>query len=187
TDDLLKLDRTDAVYVELLFRRGVRDEYRREALTGLAKSQKKKELAVLVETIRAQDGSKSAQDESVAFDLVRLLTSRDAAELKEARPEMEKRGTESATPLTRELGYVALIAADDTVDKAWALALKSAPALQDLVNAMPLVRDPAQRAQLYQKVEPLLDGLPKEVKVDSTKEVKGRYVRVELPGQKKTL
>ena len=37
TDDLLKMKRTPAVYLELLFRKGVRDEFRREALTGLAK------------------------------------------------------------------------------------------------------------------------------------------------------
>ncbi len=35
TDDLLKMDRTPSVYLELLFRPGVRDEFRREALTGL--------------------------------------------------------------------------------------------------------------------------------------------------------
>ena len=34
TDDLLKMDRTPAVYLELLFRPGVRDEFRREALAG---------------------------------------------------------------------------------------------------------------------------------------------------------
>src|SRR5206468_3995215 len=37
TDDLLKMKRTQGVYLELLFRPGVRDEYRHEALTGLAK------------------------------------------------------------------------------------------------------------------------------------------------------
>ena len=45
TDDLLKMDRTPAVYLELLFRPGVRDEFRREALTGLAKQDKKREVA----------------------------------------------------------------------------------------------------------------------------------------------
>src|SRR5205085_1112963 len=32
TDDLLKMKRDQGVYVELLFRKGVRDEYRKEAL-----------------------------------------------------------------------------------------------------------------------------------------------------------
>ena len=60
--------------------------------------------------------------------------------------------------------YVALIAADGHVDKAWALATQSAPALLDLLGAMPLIRDPSQRALMYAKLMPLLDGLPKELK-----------------------
>src|SRR5262249_12424324 len=91
--------------------------------------------------------------------------------------------------VTRELGYVALIAADGNVDKAWALGLKSVATLQDLLNAMPLIRDPGLRASLYPKVEPLLQGLPKDLasKVQEVKRTYGRYVRVELPGKRKTL
>ena len=49
---------------------------------------------------------------------------------------------------------------------------------------MPLIRDPGQRASLYPKVEPLLDGLPKELAAAASegKELTGRYVRIELPG-----
>ncbi len=188
TDELVKMDRTDAVYLELLFRPGVRDEYRKEALTGLAKSRKKTELQVLVESIRNHDDdTKNTQDESVAFDLVRLLTNRNADELKDYRADLEKLAKDGKSPLTRELGYVALIAADGNVDKAWALALKSASALQDLVNAVPLIRDPSQRALMYPKIEPLIDGLPKELQTGDGNEVMGRYVRIELPGRNKTL
>jgi putative heme-binding domain-containing protein len=188
TDDLVKMDRTDAVYLELLFRSGVRDEFRKEALTGLAKSQNKKELEVLVESIRNHDSdTKSTQDESVTFDLVRLLTNRNADELKDVRSDLEKLATAGRTPLTRELGYVALIAADGNVDQAWTLALKSASALQDLVNAVPMIRDPSQRALMYPKIELLIESLPKELPSGGGKEVKGRYVRIELPGKNKTL
>ena len=78
TDDLLKMKRTQGVYLELLFRKGVRDEYRQEALAGLAKLENKQPLAVLVEAIRNQDEQQNGEDESVVFDLVRLLTSRGA-------------------------------------------------------------------------------------------------------------
>src|SRR5207248_4940297 len=76
TDDLLKMKRTEGVFVELLFRKGVRDEHRREALTGLAKLKNKNELNVLLDAIRNYDdqagGSpEQAGDETVAFDLVR--------------------------------------------------------------------------------------------------------------------
>jgi putative heme-binding domain-containing protein len=189
TDDLLKMKRSRPIYLELLFRKGVRDEFRKEALAGLAKLDKKSELGVLVEALHMQDEQTGTQDESIAFDLVRLLTGRSTAELTSARADLEKLATGAKQPVTRELGFVTLIAADGGVDKAWALATKSITALRDLVNAMPLIGDPVQRASLYPKVEPLLGGLPRELaaKVGTGKQTNGRYVRIELPGRAKTL
>jgi putative heme-binding domain-containing protein len=193
TDDLLRLKRTPAVYVELLFRKGVRDEYRGEALAGLAKERHKSELRVLLDTLREQEEASGRReptetDESVVFDLIRLLTNRPAGELAEARGELEKMATSAKRPVTRQLGFVALIAADGNVEKAWALALKSVSGLRDLLGAMPLLRDPAQRASLYPKVEPLLAGLPKELaSAKGDKSILGRYVRIELPGRRRTL
>ncbi|HXG08752.1 MAG TPA: PVC-type heme-binding CxxCH protein [Gemmataceae bacterium] len=189
TDQLLKMKRSRAVYLELLFRKGVRDEHRREALAGLAKLANSTELRVLLDAIADQDGQSGDRDESVVFDLVRLLTSRDAKELAGVRAELERLATSARHPVTRQLGFVALIAADGGIDRAWALAAKSLPALQDLVNAMPLIRDPSVRASLYPKVEPLLYGLPKELAAAAPtgKGTVGRFVRIELPGRRRTL
>ncbi len=198
TDDLLRMKRSPAVFMELLFRKGVRDEYRKEALTGLAKEQNKSELRVLLDAIRTQDeqagtlngrSESAGPDESVVFDLIRLLTNRSAAELAEARGELEKMATDAKLPVTRQLGFVALIAADGEIEKSWALATKSVGRLRDLINAMPLIRDPGQKAALYPKVEPLLGGLPKELNAaaGNGKSVLGRYVRIELPGRQRTL
>ncbi len=195
TDNLLRLKRTPAVYLELLFRKGVRDEYRKEALAGLARGQSKSELHVLLDAIRKQDEQADSRnpsattDESVVFDLIRLLSSRPAAELTEARGELAKLATDANLPVTRQLGFVALIAADGDVEKAWTLAAKSPATLRDLVQAMPLVRDPSQKAALYLKIEPLLAGLPKELTSSASdgKSMLGRYVRIELPGRRRTL
>jgi putative heme-binding domain-containing protein len=189
TEELLKMPRSRPVLLELLFRKGVRDEYRREALTGLAKLENKGELRVLLDAIESRDEQKGGGDESIVFDLVRLLTGRSAAELAGLRSELEKLATGAQQPLTRELGFVALIAADGNVDRAWALGTKSLSALHELLSAMPLIRDPNQRASLYPKIEPLLSGLPKELAASMSKgkSVLGRFVRVELPGKNKTL
>ncbi len=188
TESLLKMPKTEPVCMELLFRNGVRDENRREALTGLARQQKKSELHVLLDAIRSRDEQSTSQDEGVVFDLVRLLTDRTSNDLMGVRPELEKLATAGHQPVTRELGYVALVAADAGTDRAWDLAMKSPAALQDLVAAMPLIRDPNQRASLYPRVLPLLDGLPKELTGTGTgRSLVGRYVRIELPGRSKTL
>jgi putative heme-binding domain-containing protein len=137
--------------------------------------------------VRSQD-EQGSQEESVIFDLSRLLTARNMSDLAGVRGDLETMATKAKSPLTRELGFVALIAADNNIDRAWALALKSVRTLTDLVKAMPLVRDPGLRASLYPKVEPLLAGLPKELSSGTTgKTTRGRYVRVELPGKSKTL
>lgn len=188
TDDLLKMERTSPVYLELLFRPGVRDEFRREALTALAKQDKKPEIDVLVNAIKAHDES-SATEESVAFDLARLLTSLPQAELKAARAQLSDLAAKGTTSTTRQMGYVALVAADGDVEQAWTAATKSVAALTDFVSAAPMVRDPAARAALYPKVKGLLTGLPPELAklVAGEKGTKGRYVRVELPGKQRTL
>jgi putative heme-binding domain-containing protein len=188
TGDLLKMRRTASVSRELLFRSGVRDEDRRAALDGLAKLEKSQPLAVLVAAIHNQDGQ-LGQDESVSFDLVRLLTGFDAVQLAAVRPGLEKLTLEGQSPLTRELGFVSLIAADGSIERAWELARRSPRNLLDLVTAMPLVRDPNQRQALYPKIEPLLTGAA-EIPAASSKESgsnRGRYVRIELPGNRKTL
>lgn len=189
TGDLLRMKRSQAADLELLFRRGIRDEVRHEALSGLSKTEGKNELAVLLEAIRGQDALQGSQDDSVVFDLVRLLTDRDAKELASVRGELERMATDSNMPVTRQLAFVALIAADGSTDKAWALATRSLGGLRDLVAAMPLVRDPNQRLSLYPRVAPLVARVPRELQSlqSNHRQTSGRFVRIELPGAKRTL
>ncbi len=189
TGDLLKIKRSQAVDLELLFRRGIRDEVRHDALAALSKAEGKSELAVLLEAIRGQDAIEGSQDDSVVFDLVRLLTDRDAKELASVRGELERMATGSNMPVTRQLAFVALIAADGSTDKAWAMAAKSLTGLRDLVTAMPLVRDPNRRLSLYPRVAPLVAGVPNELQSSQSnrRQTAGRFVRIELPGAKRTL
>jgi hypothetical protein len=141
-DELLKMKRTRAIDLELLRRNGVRDEVRREALADLARLENKPEQTVLLEAIKALDDRLGEGDDAVAFDLGRLLTGRDAAELTTARGDLEALATAGRKAITRQLGYLALIAADGSVDNAWTLASKSSRSLRDLVDAMPAIRDP---------------------------------------------
>jgi putative heme-binding domain-containing protein len=186
TPELLKMKRTRPVYLEMLFRKGLLDESRKEALSGLARLEHKSELPVLLQAIQSQEERAEAHDDGAVLDLVRLLTSRSPAELKGLRTELAQMATSAKLPISRQLGFVALIAADGTADKAWEMAAKSITALKDLLNALPLLRDPAARASLYPKVEPLLHGLPPELASapGKGKATLGRYVRIELVGRR---
>jgi putative heme-binding domain-containing protein len=189
-DRLLKMDATRPVMTELLFRAGVPDEQRRKAARGLAKLDGKPEPRVLLDALAKIDAREEDRDESIIFDLVRLLTTgRSPAELSAVRADLEGLALKARQPVIRQIGFVALVNVDGGTDRAWALAEKSVPSLLDMVNAVPLIADAGARAGLYAKVEPLLAGLPKHLAgpASEAKVVRGRYVRVELPGRQKTL
>ena len=155
------MKRTRAVDLELLFRNGVRDEFRREALADLAKLDKKPELDG---ADRRHPGPRRprrrAGTTSVVFDLVRLLTGRDAAELAAARRELEAAGDRRPQaghpparlrrPDRRRRRRRQGLGARREVGR-----LAPGPGRRDAA-----IRDPGQRAALYPKVVPLLDGLP---------------------------
>jgi putative heme-binding domain-containing protein len=179
-DQLLAKERSRPVYYELLFRPGVADEYRREALAGLARLDKQSEVGVLLDAIRLIDARQA--DETVVFDLVRLLTSRGAGQLAAVRGQIEGLATSSKQPIVRQVAFAGLIAIDGSPENAWKLGTKSLSTLYDLVSAVPLVSDPSLRATLYPLVEPLLQSLPEPLaNSPEGKGTLGRYVRVELP------
>ena len=181
-DQLLAEKKDRLVYVEMLNRPGLRDEARREAIAALAKLDNKPELRVIIDAINALDAKQSNADVTVIFDLVRQLTGRSSAELTTARAELEKLATSAKQPVFRQIGFVSLINVDGGIDQAWTLASTDVNRLLDFVNAMPLISDASIRATLYEKVEPLLNGLPAAFDGPKSKGTLGRYVRVELPG-----
>jgi putative heme-binding domain-containing protein len=187
TEDLMKMERTSDVCMELLKRPGVREEHRKEAVTALARLEHKTEPRLLLEALHRQEEAQT--EDSVAFDLARLLTARAPTELTGLRPALAQLATGAKRPVLRHLGFVALVSADQGIDKAWALATRTTAGLHDLVAAMPLLANPGHRADLYPKIEPLLAGLPKELAAQQpvARSLNGRFVRIDLPGKQQTL
>ncbi len=188
-EQLLAAKRTRAVYLEMLNRSGLRDEHRSEAVRGLAKLDVKSEPRIVIDAIKSLDERRDSADVSVVFDLVRQLTGRRGNELAAARGELEKLATSAKQPVFRQIGFVALMTVDGNADKAWRLATSSVPALVDFTSAVPLISDAGLRASLYPKLEPLLSELPAPLaaKAGAARGSYGRYVRIELPGDKRTL
>jgi putative heme-binding domain-containing protein len=158
TDELLKMKRDRLVYEELLDRPGIRDEFRQDALAGLAKLQSKPEIDLLLALLRDHDESNGYRGQSVVFDLARLLTGRGETDLKGFRRQLEKFVTDGKRRIIRQIGFVALVAADGNADAAWELATQSTDLLTNFLEAMPLFRDPVVRASLYPRVAALLDS-----------------------------
>jgi putative membrane-bound dehydrogenase-like protein len=189
TADLSKLPKSAPVYLALLTRPGIREKQRTEALTGLAKSKNSNDLAELTGAIEYVDGNDIAGANQVIFDLVLMLSRREPSALVNARAQFESWTRSAKRPITRRIGYVALVAADQSVDRAWALAERSTRSLRDFLDAVKIIPNSKLRASLYSKVEPLLHGLPDKLTKAAEKEkgTVGRYVRIALPGKKRVL
>jgi len=186
-EKLITMEKTKPVCMELISRPNVRDEVRREALRTLASLDAKTEVRILLDAFVAVDAKSDQTDSSVLFDMVRLLGGRSAGELSSVRVDLEKLATAAKTPLLRQVGFVALINIDQSIENTWGLATKSISSLRDLLAAIPLIPDPNLRAMFYSKVEPLLTSLPANLVVKAGKAGMGRFVRIELPGKQRTL
>ena len=188
TPELLKMQRSEPVLVALLARPGVTPENRTLALKDLAGLRKTSPLTELLTAVQYVDQAATA-DASTMYDLAHLLTQRTAEELQSVQPTLGAFAAKGRRPITRQIGYVALLTAGETPQEVWQLATGSTRSLRDLLDAIPLVPDAKQRAAFSANVLPLLSGLPEALreKLDSRQAVSGRYVRIELPGRKRTL
>ena len=180
TPDLAKMKLTPEVASELLGRAGVLDEVRRAAADELAATSNRPAWRVVADALAAQD--RPGADESVTYDLTRLLAARPA-DLPAARPVLESLANSAKSPTLRRLAIAGLVAADGTPQKAWDAAKSSPARVADFAAAIPAIRDPNQRAAAYPIALEILSA--KSVPVKNA--VNGRYVRLELPGQKRTL
>jgi putative heme-binding domain-containing protein len=164
-DALAAVPRSPLVYREMLLRPGLDERLRVEAVTELAKAEGTSVVKVVAGALAALDARAGEVDSAAVFDLIRLLLGRPAAELSDLRGDMERLATGARRPVLRRISYGALMTIDaaaggDGVDRAWDLAAADPAGLVDLVSALPLVSDPAVGTRLYDRIVPLLDGLP---------------------------
>ncbi|MHC4877620.1 MAG: PVC-type heme-binding CxxCH protein [Planctomycetota bacterium] len=189
TADLVKLPKSAPVFLALLTRPGVREQQRLEALGGLAEAKDSNELAELTGAIEYVDRTDIAGANQTIFDLVLLLTRREPTELVQSRATFENWTKTAKRAITRRIGYVALVSADQQVDPAWQLARQSITSLQDFLNAIQIIPDANFRAALHDRVKPLLHGLTGDLAqaAEQAKSIEGRYVRIALPGNRRAL
>ena len=179
TANLANLPKTPGVYHAMLTRGDSSHELRLEALNALAKQRAVSPLAMLLETLQSA-GDKSSQ---AIDDLGQIMLKQPAADLKAAHAALEKCTAADKPAVLRQYAHAALMTTDNSIEPAWNVALKSPPALNDFLNALPLVSDAALRATAYEKVFPLVSALPPELAVAlaNSHGAAGRFVRVELP------
>ena len=153
--ELIEAPRSEFVYVALLQRKGLDRKYRIEALEGLARTRNTDTLTELIGGITDLD-KKGPDSEAVLRDLVSILLQTKPADLDAKRDALEKLSVDTQLPLSRQIGYAALLTADGSLDKTWQRVESDPAKLADLLHSIPLVRDANLRAAFYPKLEPLL-------------------------------
>jgi putative heme-binding domain-containing protein len=146
------------VSLELLSRPGLTDEQRNATIRALAHLEKSDESHVIRQAILANDASARAVDISVAADLLRQLNGLPAQ-----HSILRDLALSARRDVVRQLAFASIVNADGNAEKAWKLAIESPQALRDLegfVACIPLISDASVRAGLYDRIAPLLDGLP---------------------------
>ncbi|HEV3002808.1 MAG TPA: HEAT repeat domain-containing protein, partial [Pirellulales bacterium] len=189
TAELTKLPRTPLVYQALLSRDQVAPEYRQEALRGLAKHNGTDVATELLAAFSRIDQADVPQSDAILYDLAHVLTGLPAADLQRMRDAVARLAAQAHRPFTRQIGYVALMTADGSLDAAWNQAVTAVPTLCDVLQAVPFVHDGKLRSAAYDRVRPLLFDLPPELagQAKSSKGTLGRFVRIELPGNGRVL
>ncbi len=191
-EELAAEPRSTDVYRAMLLRSGLDERLRAEAVEALAKADQTSVVTVVAGALATLDGRQGEVDSNTVFDLIRLLLSRPAAELAELRGEMERLATAGRRPIMRRIGSVAVMTIDAAggsaraaSDRAWTQASGDPRRLVDLIEALPLVSDPAVAGELYDRMLPLLET--PAGKAPPKPGATARYVRIELPGPSRTL
>jgi putative heme-binding domain-containing protein len=154
--DLLKLERTEAVYQAILARENVPTKSLRESLNGLASIRKADKLALLLDMIEDRD----ANDQGGIVGLGQLLSEQPTAGLTKSLGRIETLATKGKSAATKHAGYAAWIAATGSGDDALLSASRSENSLRDFLESVPAVSDDVLRGKLFAKVHPLLFDLP---------------------------
>ncbi len=162
--DLLKLEKSEAVYEAILNRQTADAGSLKEALTGLASLRKTGIVPLLVQLVEDRD----RQDQVNALPaLGQLLSDQPAVELKKARNRLEKLAFQGKASATRQLAFVTWIVAENSADASLLAASKNKESLRDFLAAIPKIANEKLRGSLFSAVRSLMFELPPNLQAEA--------------------
>jgi len=196
--ELATMRRSKTVYEELLSRNGILHELRFEAAEGLAKANGTDANIELLTAIDRLDKSDLPNAQTVLADLTHVFLHGDGkgahggspqTDFSKYRDQLDALATSAKRQVTRQVAFATLITAEKSVDRLWVDAMQSPARFSDLVSALALIDEPELKQQLAPRATELLKRLPIEMEqqIDANQTTLGRYIRIELPGDQRTL
>jgi hypothetical protein len=163
-DELVLVERNDTdakyrpVYLAILVRKGIAQQFRDEALTALTKLDKAGRGKVLLAAL-----SRVPADEAATADkLIAMLLSQPASALEADRAAFAAAVETATEPNVLRGGYAAIMLADGTPDAAWQLAAKRDGHLVDLLRAVPLIPSAGDGGKLRNALVTPISALVKD-------------------------
>ncbi len=129
------------VYEALLVRPGLESKYREEALAGLTSLNHSDRVAELIACFKRLDNP-SANDQSVHYELAKLLISTASERLGLHRDSLSRLANEADDSVLRRAALAAIVTADNGLQRTWPIAEEAGEVkLSDLISALPLLSD----------------------------------------------
>ncbi len=153
--ELIAAPRSEFVYVALLERKGLERKYRVEALEGLSTLRHTTASAELLKALARLDKQGEAAADT-SRELFPLLLQRPRAELAALRDSWRGLASEGQRALTRQIACAAWVAADNSIEPAWAETQDHPTRLADLISSIPLIQQAGLHLDFYSKLEPLV-------------------------------
>jgi len=196
TDVLMRLPPSEALYEQLIERYGLETADYVRAARGLAAMHATDAASVLVAAIERADAQDGGHTDHLLSGLFQALAEIAAADghspmrtldpgAPSLAPSYARLAKDGHRASTRRLATAGRIDLGGSVDSAWDEAERSPAALCELLEALPHVRTPGAAQELFPRVVARLERTPAKSTADGA--VRGRYVRVELPGAQRTL
>jgi putative heme-binding domain-containing protein len=153
-EKLVKVERSEWVYVAILVREGLDRHHRMEAVTKLAEIRKSDEpTQILRGIVRTADAE--GESTGALHELASLLLLVPPRELAKKRTELVKLATYADHEVVRQSAYAATILADGQAEPVWRMAEKdkSNQGMIDFLNGLSMILDSRALTPLFPVVE----------------------------------
>ena len=164
-DDLLRMERTEAVYRAILDRDNATPDQLEDAIDGLAKLTGSDKLELLVNYV--QDRDAKGQTDNL-LGLMHVLTSQSVEKLRTVQETLKLLATSAKTSEAKRLGYAAWMVADGSIVGALTSATDKTGIRNVLagLNALPTSQKPTDA---YAHVRPLIFDLPGDLQNEESR------------------
>ncbi len=156
-NELLKMEKTEAVYQAIMTRENAPVQALTESLAGLAKFRSTSETEQLFNLIEGLD---EKADANVLNSLARLLSGQPADQLRSVRGRIVRLATHGNSAEARRVALASWMTADGSAEPAFAAAGTGRASLQEVLSSVSLITSEAARDSAFKKVAMLVPTLP---------------------------